>query len=153
LLSPAFLQVPEHCFWDTVGEFIASPEVAYTQHYTAPFTEQNRNYWEQYISHFTRLIYLEGIAGSVANGDIAPLVGHNAFLRWSAVRKVAFTDDFCGPKEVRYWSENSVSEDFDMCLRLANQNLFGRYVMYTGDDFQEGRLSRHVAKIRNLHTP
>jgi hypothetical protein len=31
--------------WDVVGEFIASPDVAYTQHYTTPFDEQCRNYW------------------------------------------------------------------------------------------------------------
>lgn len=31
--------------WDVVGEFITCPEVAYTQHYTTPFDEQNRNYW------------------------------------------------------------------------------------------------------------
>ena len=29
---------------------------------------------------------------SVSGGDIAPLVGHNAFLRWEAVQKCAFMD-------------------------------------------------------------
>jgi hypothetical protein len=38
-------QVPEHCMWDVVGEFLACPQVAYTQHYTTPFDNQNRNYW------------------------------------------------------------------------------------------------------------
>ncbi len=81
-------QVPVECLWDVVGEFIACPEVAYTQHYTTPFDEQCRNYWEQHISAFTRIIYFQGIAMSVAFGDCAPLMGHNAFLRWSAVKKV-----------------------------------------------------------------
>lgn len=31
--------------YDTVGEFLQDTAVAYTQHYTTPFTEQNRNYW------------------------------------------------------------------------------------------------------------
>jgi hypothetical protein len=44
---------------------------------------------EQYVSAFTRLIYFQGIAMSVAFGDNAPLVGHNAFLRWSALRAVS----------------------------------------------------------------
>ena len=74
--------------YDVVGEFTESPELAYTQHFTEPFAEQQRNYWEQYISHFTRIIYMQGIAMSVAYGDYAPLVGHNAFLRWSAIQKV-----------------------------------------------------------------
>jgi hypothetical protein len=39
------LQVPEACMYDTVGEFLQCPEVAYTQHYTTPFDEQCRNYW------------------------------------------------------------------------------------------------------------
>ncbi len=88
VLSFTYLQVPEHCMWDVVGEFITSPEVAYTQHYTTPFDEQCRNYWEQFISAFTRIIYFQGIAVSVAFGDGSPLVGHNAFLRWSSIRKV-----------------------------------------------------------------
>jgi hypothetical protein len=74
--------------WDVVGEFITCPDVAYTQHYTTPFDEQCRNYWEQHISAFTRIIYFQGIAMSVAFGDCAPLVGHNAFLRWASVKKV-----------------------------------------------------------------
>lgn len=86
-------QVPQHCMWDVVGEFIAGPEVAYTQHYTTPFDEQCRNYWEQHISAFTRIIYFQGIAMSVAFGDCAPLVGHNAFLRWASVKKVGWPQD------------------------------------------------------------
>ena len=37
------------------------------------------------ISHFTENIYDIGIALSVSGGDPAPLVGHNAFLRWVCV--------------------------------------------------------------------
>ena len=93
---------------------------------------------------------------SVAFGDCAPLVGHNAFLRWSAVKKVraragcqagllpqskprtraaaprsqvGYVDAHCRPGETKYWSEASVSEDFDLYIRLASANMFGRYVM------------------------
>lgn len=34
------------------------------------------------IAHFTENIYDIGIALSVSGGDPAPLVGHNAFLRF-----------------------------------------------------------------------
>lgn len=31
--------------YDVVGEFIVDSHIAYTQHLTTPFAEQNRNYW------------------------------------------------------------------------------------------------------------
>ncbi|WIA41540.1 hypothetical protein OEZ86_008910 [Tetradesmus obliquus] len=138
LLIDADTKVPEACMYDTVGEFLQCPEVAYTQHYTTPFTEQNRNYWEGYVSNFTRTIYFQGIAVSTAFGDTSPLVGHNAFLRWSALRAIGYSDETCRPGEVKVWGEDSVSEDFDMYIRLASVGSFGRYVMYTGEEFQEG---------------
>lgn len=53
---------------------------------------------------------------SVSGGDISPLVGHNAFLRWSAVKECAFTDAADG--KMKYWSEAHVSEDFDLAMRF-----------------------------------
>ncbi len=53
---------------------------------------------------------------SVSGGDISPLVGHNAFLRWSAVKECAFTDPADG--RMKYWSEAHVSEDFDLAMRF-----------------------------------
>jgi hypothetical protein len=50
---------------------------------------------EEYVSAFTRTIYFQGIAVSVAFGDNAPLVGHNAFLRWSALRAVSSAATLC----------------------------------------------------------
>ena len=66
----------------------------------------------------------------VAAGDVAPLVGHNAFLRMSALREAAFTDPIDGAKKV--WSEAHVSEDFDMSVRLQIRGYIGRYIAYTG---------------------
>lgn len=57
-----------------------------------------------------------GIAMAVSSGDPAPLVGHNAFLRWSAIREVSWVDSKDG--ERKFWSERHVSEDFDLALRL-----------------------------------
>lgn len=50
-----------------------------------------------------------------ANGDVAPFVGHNAFLRWSAIQDASFVDV---DGLTKAWSESNVSEDFDMALRL-----------------------------------
>ena len=44
--------------------------------------------------------------------------------------QVGYHDEFCRSEhEVKYWSECSVSEDFDLYIRLASNNMFGRYVM------------------------
>jgi len=51
-----------------------------------------------------------------ANGEVAPFVGHNAFLKWSAIQDAAFVDPADGITKI--WSETNVSEDFDMALRL-----------------------------------
>ncbi len=66
----------------------------------------------------------------VAAGDVAPLVGHNAFLRWSAIEECAFADAADG--KVKFWSEAHVSEDFDMSVRLQIRGYIGRYISYTG---------------------
>lgn len=43
---------------------------------------------------------------------------------------MGYHDEFCrNEREVKYWSECSVSEDFDLYIRLASNNMFGRYVM------------------------
>lgn len=66
----------------------------------------------------------------VAAGDVAPLVGHNAFLRWAAIEECAFVDAADG--KVKFWSESHVSEDFDMSVRLQIRGYIGRYISYTG---------------------
>ena len=72
------------------------------------------HYFENGIAHFTRRIN-KCISMACANGEVAPFVGHNAFLRWSAIQDVIFED---ASHTRRVWSETNVSEDFDMALRL-----------------------------------
>jgi len=74
------------------------------------------NYFENGITHFTRRIN-KCISMSCANGEVAPFVGHNAFLRWSALQDAAFPDPGDNNNK-KIWSETNVSEDFDMALRL-----------------------------------
>src|SRR6202041_2654935 len=73
------------------------------------------HYFENGIAHFTRRIN-KCISMGTANGEVAPFVGHNAFLRWSALQDAAFVDEADGLTKI--WSESHVSEDFDMALRL-----------------------------------
>lgn len=121
-------------------------------------------------------VYNIAIRTACSGGDLSPLVGHNAFLRWEAMEKCAFTDPRDG--KLKFWSEEHVSEDFDLALRFQviawlytnfteclvwfspllylNCLLFGqvkgyhgRYVTYTGNGFQEGvSLTVHDEIIR-----
>ncbi|KAJ6624386.1 glycosyl transferase family group 2-domain-containing protein [Mycena sp. CBHHK59/15] len=75
------------------------------------------HYFENGITHFTRRIN-KCISYGCANGEVAPFVGHNAFLRWSAVQDTAFDDPDDGKR--KQWSESNVSEDFDLALRLLS---------------------------------
>lgn len=43
------------------------------------------DFFENGIAHFTRRIN-RAISMACANGEVAPFVGHNAFLRWSAIQ-------------------------------------------------------------------
>jgi cellulose synthase/poly-beta-1,6-N-acetylglucosamine synthase-like glycosyltransferase len=78
------------------------------------------------ITFFTNLIYT-AISYTVANGDVAPFVGHNAILRWSAIQQVSYFDEDGYEK---FWSESHVSEDFDMSLRLQVNGYIIRLATY-----------------------
>ena len=69
-------------------------------------------------------------------GEVAPFVGHNAFLRWSAVQDAAFVDPADG--KTRQWSEANVSEDFDLALRLLLKGYTLRWATYSNGGFKEG---------------
>ena len=91
------------------------------------------SWFEKGITFFTNLVYT-AIQYAVSNGDVAPFVGHNAFLRWSAVQDVAYFEE----ETEKYWSEATVSEDFDMALRLQTSGYILRLAAYAGQGFKEG---------------
>jgi hypothetical protein len=91
-------------------------------------------YFENGITFFTNLIYT-AIRYAVSSGDVAPFVGHNAILRWSAIQQVSFFDEDGYEK---FWSESHVSEDFDMSLRLQVNGYIIRLAAWAGEGFKEG---------------
>lgn len=93
------------------------------------------HYFENGIAHFTRRIN-KCISMGCANGEVAPFVGHNAFLRWSAIQDAAFIDPADGRQKM--WSESNVSEDFDMALRLQLKGYSIRWATYSKGGFKEG---------------
>ena len=93
-----------------------------------------------YSRFFTHLIYT-AIRFAVAAGDVSAFVGHNSFLRWTALQEVSFTDtddDDSGNTYEKFWSESHVSEDFDIALRLQTLGYYVRMAAYCGDGFKEG---------------
>ncbi|KAG5652362.1 hypothetical protein H0H81_005264 [Sphagnurus paluster] len=126
--------VPEDCFRDAARELAECPEVAIIQH-ESDVMQVAKHYFENGIAHFTRRIN-KCISMGCANGEVAPFVGHNAFLRWSAIQDAAFIDPDDGITKI--WSETNVSEDFDMALRLQLKGYIIRWATYSEGGFKEG---------------
>ncbi|KAF8518592.1 glycosyl transferase family group 2-domain-containing protein [Gautieria morchelliformis] len=126
--------VPEDCLRDAARELAESPEVAIIQH-ESDVMQVAHHWFENGIAHFTRRIN-KCISMACANGEVAPFVGHNAFLRWEALQDASFIDPADGKRKI--WSESNVSEDFDMALRLQLQGYSIRWASYSNGGFKEG---------------
>ncbi|KAH6904288.1 glycosyl transferase family group 2-domain-containing protein [Coprinopsis sp. MPI-PUGE-AT-0042] len=126
--------VPEDCLRDAAREMAESPTVAIIQH-ESDVLQVAHHYFENGIAYFTRRIN-KCISISAANGEVAPFVGHNAFLRWRAIQDAAFVDP--ADNKVKIWSESNVSEDFDMALRLILKGYIIRWATYSDGGFKEG---------------
>lgn len=126
--------VPEDCLRDAARELHESPEVGIIQHESDVMQVAN-HYFENGIAHFTRRIN-KSISLGCSNGEVAPFVGHNAFLRWSALQDASFIDPADGKRKI--WSESNVSEDFDMALRLQLKGYIIRWATYSDGGFKEG---------------
>lgn len=126
--------VPEDCLRDAAREMAECPELGVIQH-ESDVMQVSHDYFENGIAHFTRRIN-KAISFAAANGEVAAFVGHNAFLRWSAIQDVSFLDPADGERKV--WSEANVSEDFDMALRLQLGGYIVRWASYSEGGFKEG---------------
>ncbi|CCG84105.1 protein of unknown function [Taphrina deformans PYCC 5710] len=134
LIIDSDTRVPEDCFLDAASEFTHAPQVAIIQH-DSGVMQVSFDYWENAISYFTRCIYFS-LQFATAAGDTAAFVGHNAFLRWSALQQVAYNDPIDGRQ--KWWSEAHVSEDFEMSLKLQGLGYISRYATYSKKGFEEG---------------
>ncbi|KAF1354804.1 glycosyl transferase family group 2-domain-containing protein [Delphinella strobiligena] len=133
LIIDSDTRVPTDCLLDAVSEMHASPQVGIIQ-FNSGVMNVTESFFERGITFFTNLVYTQ-IKYAVANGDVAPFVGHNAMLRWAAVQSIVFEDE---DNREKFWSESTVSEDFDMALRLQAAGFIVRYAAYFGDGFKEG---------------
>ncbi|OTA56779.1 hypothetical protein K449DRAFT_153252 [Hypoxylon sp. EC38] len=133
LIIDSDTRVPSDCLLDAVSEMELSPDVGIMQ-FSSGVMQVVHTYFENGITFFTDLIY-SAIRYTVSNGDVAPFVGHNAILRWSAIQQVSYEDEDGYEK---FWSESHVSEDFDMSLRLQCSGYIIRLAAWAGDGFKEG---------------
>ena len=140
LLIDSDTRVPEDCFLDPVTEMELSPEVAIIQ-FPSGVLNVTHSFFENGISFFTSLVYT-AICYVVSCGDICPFVGHNAIIRWRALQEVAMTEVAETPQgkvpAEKFWSENTVSEDFELALRLQTVGYIIRLAFYKGTEFKEG---------------
>ncbi|KAF5381647.1 hypothetical protein D9615_005482 [Tricholomella constricta] len=157
LLVDSDTVVPEDCLRDAAREMRECPNVAIIQH-ESDVMQVAHHYFENGIAYFTRRInrcismgafhsssnipypssptHLPPLPAACANGEVAPFVGHNAFLRWRALQDAAFIDPADGKEKI--WSETNVSEDFDMALRLMARGYIIRWATYSEGGFKEG---------------
>jgi hypothetical protein len=117
-----------------VKEFELDEKLAYTQHYTIPLQTSYQNYFSRQISHYTVNLNEITFRLSTRNGDISPLIGHNICVRTSALNEVSTNIN----DNIIIWSEDRVSEDFDMCLRFHTAGYYGKYIAYPDMVFEEG---------------
>ncbi|KAJ7479944.1 glycosyl transferase family group 2-domain-containing protein [Mycena galericulata] len=116
--------VPEDCLRDAARELNECPTVAILQH-ESDVMQVAHHYFENGMSYFTRRIN-RCISMACANGEVAPFVGHNAFLRCKAIQDAAFIDPADGKEKI--WS--TVSEGFDMALRLLLRGYIIRFIPF-----------------------
>lgn len=136
LLLDSDTRVPVDCLIDGASEMEQSPEVGILQHCNGTFLAGAgelailppnihlcmlrglyQGYFEDCIAFFTRVVNFS-ISWGVSHGNLAPFMGHGAFLRWSALQQQSFVDSEDGVE--KFWSEDHVSEDFVASLRLLN---------------------------------
>lgn len=151
LIIDSDTRVPEDCFADAVSEMTESPEVAIIQHMSGVM-QVAHHFFENGVAHFTRGIQ-HAISYCCASGEggstlvrsrrvpadvllVAPFVGHNAFLRWSALQECLHIDPDDGVMKI--WSEDHVSEDFQIAVTLQIKGYIVRWAAYSEGEFEEG---------------
>ncbi|GAA5940458.1 hypothetical protein JCM3775_005096 [Rhodotorula graminis] len=133
LIIDSDTRVPVDCFLDAASEMHWSPECSIIQHVSGVMIVAN-NFFENGIAFFTRLVNTS-ISWVVANGDVGCFVGHNAFIRWSALQEIAQQQP---DGRWQIWSESHVSEDFDCALRMLVAGYDVRWATYSEGAFEEG---------------
>jgi len=164
LVNDADARMAESVIIKTVPEFLNDKSLGFTQHATKTLDDQRgESYYINMLSAYTDALYMGHFLLSSILGCHPPLVGHSIILRSDAVRQTGrirtlrkaqrwlnniglpfLSVDQIGSYNLQddgsteYWSENHVSEDFELMIHLYNLGFNGRYVNYPDCEFQEG---------------
>lgn len=163
-INDADARMAESVIFKTVPEFLNDPTLGFTQHATKTMNEQrSESYYTKLLTVYTDALYQGHFLLSSILGCHPPLVGHSIFLRTEALnqvgkmrtlRKAAMWLQNIGlqflpvdqigfgnlqaQNRLEYWSEEHVSEDFELMIHLYNLGFNGRYCAYPDCEFQEG---------------
>lgn len=105
-------------------EFTADGELAYVQCATKA-DNLDENYYSSATGHQTNDLFHNIWPCKALQGFFVPLVGHNVFLRKSMLTATGL------------WSEDRVSEDYDMAIRFYGKGYHGKYAQLRGLEFTE----------------
>ncbi len=138
LLIDSDTRIPADSLLPSAWEMASSPDVGILQHCSGVLIVGS-GFFEKSLAYFMRFIYFF-ISWQTATGEVAPFVGHNAFLRKSAIAELS--EESLGAKNsdgfIKPWSEETVSEDLDLGLRLLLKGWVTRWATYSNYGFQEG---------------
>ncbi|KAK4689791.1 hypothetical protein P7C73_g331, partial [Tremellales sp. Uapishka_1] len=121
LIIDSDTRVPEDCFADAVSEMAESPELAILLPITSLRTVLliSLGVFKLLSLIVVRVekVSLDRSCRHLAKRlPVAPFVGHNAFIRWSALQECTYIDP--DDDVVKIWSEDHVSEDFAIAVTL-----------------------------------
>lgn len=163
-VNDADARMAETVIGKTVPEFLNDPSLGFTQHATKTMNDQRgENYFTNLLAVYTDALYMGHFLLSSIIGCHPPLVGHSIFLRTEAlnqcgrmrtlrkaqrwlqniglpflpVDQIGF-GNLHAQNRTEYWSENHVSEDFELMIHFYNLGFNGRYCAYPDCEFQEG---------------
>lgn len=135
LLIDSDTRMPVECLIDAANEMERSPDVGALQHCSG-ITYVQHHYFERLFGYFVGVFTNFSISWVCANGAMAPLMGHNVFLRWSALQEIQGKID--DQNERMIFSSKHVSEDYELAMRLQMAGYSIRWVTYSNQEFREG---------------
>lgn len=104
LMVDSDTRLPIDCFLDAATEMTRSKDVGILQHCSGVMIVST-SFFERCIGFFTTIVNF-AISYAIANGDMAPFMGHNAYLRWSAMKEIAHVETLAnGKTSLKIWSE------------------------------------------------
>ena len=108
----------------SVPKFIKDEKLAYTENVTVP-SNRGESYVSKTIAAFTSFLYQYVYPSNALTGGIVPFVGHNGFIRKSALEEVGF------------WPKDRVSEDYYTSTLFSARGYHGQYLNFKGYEFKE----------------